>query len=429
MLENHPHLIRETQADGTERLWVVGPLAIRVFVIFASAYMLSYAFRAINAVIAKPLVQELGLSASQLGLLASAYFLSFGLMQLPVGLMLDRYGPRRVEATLMIFAALGALWFASADSFAGLWMGRALIGIGVSACLMASIKAYALYFKPHLQASMSSWMLMAGSLGALSVTTPVEALLPVLGWRGVFVAAAVLCVAASLTLWFVMPTLFKPQKAESVGDMAKGFKVVFRHPHFWRVAPLATLTQGGFMAFHGLWVGPWFTDVVGYTNAQAAQNMFWISAAMLVGYFLVGQGTRTLTRRGADEDLILVIGLGAAILIFASQLLLGGQSHLLGWLLHGFTVATGIMTYTTCNKPFPRQLTGRSSTALNLLIFAGAFSVQWGIGLGIDFFQYLGLEKVSAIRVSLGVLCGLQVISWVWFVRPGRRQSHLIPLG
>ncbi|SMG62862.1 Major facilitator superfamily MFS_1, partial [methanotrophic bacterial endosymbiont of Bathymodiolus sp.] len=164
MQYNPENVSREIGPDGVEHMYVNGSLAMRMFIIFAAAYVMSYAFRAINAVIAQPLVQELGLTAGQLGFLASAYFLSFAIMQLPVGVMLDRYGPRRVEAVLIGFAALGALLFAVADSYLVLWLGRALIGVGVSACLMAAVKAYSLYFRPHMQASLSSWMLVAGSL-------------------------------------------------------------------------------------------------------------------------------------------------------------------------------------------------------------------------------------------------------------------------
>ena len=330
---------REIGPDGVEHMYVNGALAIRMFIIFAAAYIMSYAFRAINAVIAQPLVNELGLSAGQLGFLASAYFLSFAVMQLPVGVMLDRYGPRRVEAVLIGFAALGALLFAVADSYAILWLGRALIGIGVSACLMAAVKAYSLYFRPHLQASLSSWMLVAGSLGALTVTTPVEAALPFVGWRGVFGVAAVLCVLAGLALWFALPALFKPQKTQSVGDMAQGYKAIYAHPHFWRVAPLAMITQGGFMAFHGLWVGPWFTNVVGLSNSQAAQNMFWISAVLMLGYLTLGFLTRRISKAGGDEDKIMLIGMGLSLVIFAVQIVQGAQSGLWGWLIHAFLIS------------------------------------------------------------------------------------------
>lgn len=424
---NPAHVYREMGSDGVEHTYVSGSLAIRMFVIFAAAYIMSYAFRAINAVIAQPLVVELGLSAGQLGFLASAYFLSFALMQLPVGVMLDRYGPRRVEAVLIGFAALGAALFAVADSYSVLWLARALIGVGVSACLMAAVKAYSLYFRPHLQASLSSWMLVAGSLGALTVTTPVEAALPVLGWRGVFGVAAVLCVLAGLALWFALPALFKPQKTQSVAEMASGYRAIYAHPHFWRVAPLAMITQGGFMAFHGLWVGPWFTNVVGLSNSQAAQNMFWISAVLMLGYLTLGFLTRRISKAGGDEDQIMLIGMGLSLIMFALQIFQGSDSSVWGWLLHAFLISSGIMTYATCNKPFPKKLTGRSSTALNLLIFVGAFSLQWGIGLGIDAFTAMGLSSTDAMRLSLAVLWLMQLGSWLWYARPGRKTSHLIP--
>lgn len=419
---------REIGPDGQEHLYVSGSLAVRMFLIFAAAYVLSYGFRAINAVIAQPLVAELGLSAAQLGLLASAYFLSFALMQLPVGIMLDRYGPRRVEAVLIVAAAAGAFIFAVAESFAWLWIGRALIGIGVSACLMAAVKAYSLYFRPHMQASLSSWMLMAGSLGALTVTTPVEAALPLLGWRGVFAVAGVLCLLACAALWFALPVLFRPQKTQTVREMSQGFSLIFRHPHFWRVAPLAMITQGGFMAFHGLWVGPWFTGTIGLSNAQAAQNMFWISAVLMLGYFLLGFMTRRISKAGGDEDQIMLWGMGLSLVLFAVQIWQGAGSSLWGWLVHALLISSGIMTYATCNKPFPKQLTGRSSTALNLMIFIGAFSIQWGIGLGIDAFQAAGFSASDAMRASLAVLWLLQLGSWLWYARPGRATSHLGPL-
>lgn len=424
---NPEHVSREIGPDGVEHTYVTGSLAVRMFVIFAAAYIMSYAFRAINAVIAQPLVAELGLSAGQLGFLASAYFLSFAIMQLPVGVMLDRYGPRRVEAVLIGFAALGALLFAMADTYSVLWLARALIGVGVSACLMAAVKAYSLYFRPHLQASLSSWMLVAGSLGALTVTTPVESALPALGWRGVFGMAAVLCVLAGLALWFALPALFKPQKTQTVSEMASGYSAIYAHPHFWRVAPLAMITQGGFMAFHGLWVGPWFTEVVGLSNSQAAQNMFWISGVLMLGYLTLGFLVRRISKAGGDEDQVMLIGMGLSLILFAVQIVQGSGSSVWGWLVHAFLISSGIMTYATCNKPFPKKLTGRSSTALNLLIFVGAFSIQWGIGLGIDAFTAMGLSSTDAMRLSLAFLWLMQLGSWLWYARPGRKTSHLIP--
>lgn len=422
---NHPNITREIGADGVEHLYVRGGLAVKMFALFALAYVISYAFRAINAVMAQPLVDELGLTAGQLGLLASAYFLAFAFMQLPVGVLLDRYGPRRTECALMLLAAVGAIIFATAHSFAMLWIGRALIGVGVSACLMAALKAYSLYFRPHMQGSMSSYMLMAGSVGALAVTTPVEAAIPVFGWRGVFGLAAVITLLVALALWFLLPPLFKPQKAESWQQMAKGYRAVFTHRHFWRVAPLALVVQGGFMAFQGLWVGPWFTQVSGLSNAQAAQNLFWISLTLMSGYLSVGVITQRVAKAGGDEDKLMLVGLGLSMLVFGAQLVMGAESTLFGWVLHAVFMSSGIMTYASCNRVFPKHLTGRSSTALNLAVFIGAFSVQWGIGVGVDWFVAQGFSQADALRYSMGVLLTLMVFAWAWFGRPGRKTSHL----
>lgn len=413
----HPDVTHELSPDGESHVYVGGSLALRMFGLFAAVYVLSYAFRAINAVMAEPLTAELGLSSADLGLLASGFFLTFALMQLPVGILLDRYGPRRTEVALLGLAAIGAFIFAIADSFFWLWIGRALIGVGVSACLMASVKAYSLYFRPHMQASMSSWMLMAGSLGALAVTTPVEAAIPLIGWRGVFFLMSGLCLVAMAILWFGLPVLFSPQKTESWSAMGNGYRQVFTHPHFWRVAPLATITQGGFIAFQGLWIGPWFTRVVGQTNSQAAQSMFWISLVLMAGYFLLGVVTRKVAKAKGDEDQIMRVGLGLTLLLTAWQVFMGAQSTLWVWLLQSLFLSSGIMTYSICNRPFPKKLTGRSSTALNLLIFVGAFLIQWGVGVGIDAFILLGLSEADAFRATMAVLLFMMALTWLWFER------------
>src|ERR1035437_641983 len=129
-----------------DKAFLAGPAAARVFLCFAAAYVLSYAFRSINAVIAPALMQDLGLSNADLGLLTSAYFISFACVQLPLGVWLDKYGPRRTEAALLILAAAGAAVFAMSTSLLSLWIGRALIGAGVSSCLMASFNAYRVWF-------------------------------------------------------------------------------------------------------------------------------------------------------------------------------------------------------------------------------------------------------------------------------------------
>ena len=166
--------------------YLEGKAGYRVVLIFAAAYVLSYAFRAINAVIAPALMEDLQLSNADLGLLTSAYFLGFASMQLPLGSWLDKYGARRTESTLLLFAAVGAAIFAMSSTLTGLWIGRAMIGVGVSSCLMAPLKAYRVWYPAERQSQLGSWMLVFGTCGALTTTMPVAAILPIISRRGVF---------------------------------------------------------------------------------------------------------------------------------------------------------------------------------------------------------------------------------------------------
>jgi MFS family permease len=163
---------------------------LRIFLPFGFGYLLSYLFRTVNAVIAPDLVRDLGLDPASLGLLTSAYFLAFATLQLPVGLLLDRYGPRRVEAGLLLLAATGALMFSRAEGLGELLLARALIGAGVAACLMAAFKAFALWFSAERLALANGVQMVSGGIGALLATAPVEFALRFTDWRGVFLAVS-----------------------------------------------------------------------------------------------------------------------------------------------------------------------------------------------------------------------------------------------
>ena len=160
-------------------------LVLCVLLPFAAGYYLSYLFRCINALIAGDLAAELGLGAADLGLLTSVYFLVFAAVMLPCGVLLDRYGPRLVDSTLLVVAAAGSLLFAVADSVASLLVGRALIGLGVAVGLMAGLKAIVLWFPPERVALANGCYIMLGALGALSATGPAETVVQALGWRPV----------------------------------------------------------------------------------------------------------------------------------------------------------------------------------------------------------------------------------------------------
>src|SRR5713226_5460667 len=267
---------------------------LAVFWPFAAGYYLSYFYRYVNAVIAKDLVNDFGLAPGDLGWLTSAYFLSFALAQVPLGVLLDRFGPRRCAAALMCVAAAGALTFGLARDLATLSAGRALIGLGVSAGLMGSIKAFTLWFPRERLTALSGWMIGIGSLGTLSATAPVQALLGPFGWRAVFVGLAALSLAAALLIFFVVPERELPGRGETWSEQFRTIGKIFSRLDFWRLAAPLVLSQATFQALQGLWFAPWLADVHGLTRATAADYLFASALAYLVASVSLGHLSEAL---------------------------------------------------------------------------------------------------------------------------------------
>ena len=235
--------------------------AVAVVLSFAFAYFLSALLRAVTATLAPVFSSELGLASADLGLLAGAYFFGFAAMQLPLGRALDRFGPRRVLLVLLSVAVAGCLAFAHAGSLGALIASRLLIGMGVSACLMAPLTCFRHLFDPSTQLRLNSWMLMTGSLGMLASTLPVQMVLPYWGWRGLFIGLAVLLVLA-----IVLIAWFTPRGAPSALAPAGGrYRDIMRHPIFVAMAPLGFFSYGGLIAIQSLWAGPWLTQVAGWS--------------------------------------------------------------------------------------------------------------------------------------------------------------------
>src|SRR5690606_9674389 len=229
-------------------------------------------------------------------------------LQLPLGIWLDRYGSRRTNGILLMVAALGCAIFAMADSFAMLWIGRALIGAGVAGALMAAVRVYRFWFRPQLQQSLMAWMLVAGSLGALAATVPVRLALPLVGWRGVFMGAAVLLVVAAIGILRLLPA-DEPTVPRRPGEESiwRGYLVVFGEPSLWRFGVIALFAQSAFIAFQSLWTGPWFTEVLGMSPGAAAQALLAFNIVLMLGFLGVGWALPRLAAAGWEVPRLLVV--------------------------------------------------------------------------------------------------------------------------
>ena len=398
-------------------------LWIRLFLPFAGAYFLSYHFRTANAVVGPVLADELSLGAADLGLLTSAYFLGFGATQLPLGMLLDRFGPRRVEATLLLFAAAGAALFAGATTITTLAIARGMIGVGVSACLMASFKSFSQWFPPERQASLTGWIMTAGSLGALAASSPLDAALHVAGWRMVFAALAVITLAVTAALFFAVPDKVATQRPEPLAAQWAGVKEVVASRHFWHIAPVACAQIGGFMAVQSLWSSAWLIEVNGYSRTEAASHLAAMSVAMLFAYLAIGLLSTRLARHGIGTlQLVgggMVLGLLTLLLIVCEAV----DQHYLLWIAYGAFSSCGTLAYALMGGGFRVSLSGRANSTLNLLVFAGAFAMQWGMGGLIDLLQASGDNAASAHRCAFLALLALQAVACLWLFVGGRRRN------
>jgi predicted MFS family arabinose efflux permease len=396
----------------------------RVFLPFACGYFVSYFFRTVNAVLSPDLVRDLRLDAGALGLLTGAYFLAFALFQLPLGVLLDRWGPRRVNAGLLALAACGAALFALAESLPLLVAARALIGLGVSACLMASIKAFTLWFPLVRLASLNGWLMAVGGLGAMASSAPLEALLGVVHWRGVFAGLAALTLAAAGVVFLAVPERAQARSRESVRALLGGFRSIYGDPGFWRIACVSMAVSGSSLAVQGLWVAPWLRDVAGLTRAEVAGTLFAMAAATTAGFAAQGPLAGALARRGV-APLALLAGGGLVSALLLGGFALGVRSGApLLWCLFAAVTPLASLGYAIQTGRYAPELAGRVNTAVNLLVFVAAFAAQWGVGALVDRWPLeAGRHPAAAFGAGFGVLVAAELLALAWLFLSSERRG------
>jgi len=392
-------------------------LLLIVFCPFAAGFFLSFFFRNVNAVIAKDLAGEFALSPADLGFLTATYLLAFAAFQLPLGVLLDRYGPRRVVAALMCVAATGALVFGLAQGFYMLSIGRALIGLGVSAGLMGAIKAFSLWFPLSRLATLNGLYLAIGGLGALSATAPVEALLGPFGWRAVFYGLAGISVAAAALIFFLVPEKSLPGQGQSLRAQIAGFRLVFASVPFWRIAAPLVVCHAGYQALQGLWLAPWLYDVAGQARPAVANYLLVTAIAYTVGSVFFGVTGDRLARLGMSRMAVYKAGLAISIVMFG--LLAAGVQTGLGAILvvYGFTAISAVLAYALFTPLFPPEMTGRVNTASNVLLFGFSFLFQWSIGAVLRLYPVAdGRYAPEGYTAAFALLAALQIVVVAWLL-------------
>ena len=387
--------------------------AIIIFLVFALGYFISTLLRAITATISPELINEFNLSAGELGLLGGGYFLGFASVQIPLGYMLDMRGPRKIVSYFLSLTIVGLLIFALAQNFLTLLVSRIIIGVGVGACLMGPLTAYRIWYQDETQQRANSWMLMVGAIGMLSSSLPVQFFLPIIGWRNIFL------LLAFITLFcIILIIIFLPQwtsKGNQKNDDAK-LSIVWQNQFFRSVIPMGFFSTGGLFAIQTLWAGPWMIKVSGYTPEESAKGLFLIYFFMLLSFLIWGYFVPKFSKNVNDAIRLLKYGSPLSLLVLGVIIYLGPNTDSIHWALFIVSAVFLSLIQPAVGMAFSVSNAGKALTSYNLLIFIGAFFLQWIIGLIIDLGLSLNYSEIASFQLAMSFVLVTSLTSYLYFL-------------
>jgi len=368
-----------------------------VFLILAAQYLVVYFHRVAPAVVAQDLAASFGISATALGVLASAYFYSYAAMQVPVGILSDSWGPKKTIVLCSLIAALGAIAFGLAPSFGIAVAARSVVGLGLAAVFVSSLKIFGLWFRGAELARVAGALMAVGGIGWYSATTPLALLSDMFGWRSAVVIVGVLSLGVIFLIWrFVEDSPEKKGFPPVVGagegilggrrNVLKDLKVIVKNKYFWSIAVWFVMRGGALFGFFGLWAGPYLTDVYGFNKGRAGSILSMIAFAMIFVSPVIGHlSDKTLKSRKK----ILVWSSVLNILCFACALYffdrLGVVSLYVLFFFMGITISSvGTVAIVTTKELFPDEIAGTSMGTINLFPFIGAIIFQPLMGYVLD---------------------------------------------
>ena len=393
--------------------------SILIFLVFAFAFFISNLLRSITATLSPVLTSEFNLTAGNLGLLAGGYFLGFTSMQIPLGFLLDKHGPKKIVSSLLIIAIVGTTSFALAQNFASLLISRVFIGIGVSACMMGPLTGYRIWFEEKYQQRANSWMLMVANIGFVFSTLPVQVLLPIIGWRWIFFGTTFLIIVSIVLILLFIPSTKKKFKKDE-NEIEVKLSDIWKNKFFISVIPLGFFNYGGMYAIQTLWAGPWMIRVTGYSSLESATGLFWINFTALIGFFLWGYFLPKISKYGLNSFKLMKFGLPISYLVLLSIIIKGSNAGAFLFTIYILTSIVLTVVQPAVGLSFPKRLAGKSLTSYNLVIFLGTFIMQWGMGLIIDFSHSMGKSEILSFQISFFVYFILCIFSYIFFVLKSR---------
>lgn len=383
-----------------------------VFVAFVCGYITSNFLRSANAVISPNLMNDIGLTADQLGLMTSLYYITFAAIQLPMGAALDRYGSRLVIPILLIPTIVGTLIYANAEVFWHVALGRLLIGVGTAGGLMGAVKTFGNWVPSNRLATTTTSLVAIGSVGGLLSTTPMALVNEAYGWRVIFVGSSIFVAFTAFLIWSITrdtPEGVAPTR--TTGNPFAGYGDIYRTTDFLRLTPIYFSQLGTLLAVQTLWAGPFAYDVARFTPAQTGFALLTMGLGTVAGYAVSGP---LADKWGTTHVIVSAQIVMLSMLLYFVFLPLAPTTFVVGgiYALFGFGASANVVMLPQARRMFAPQMSGRAAVALNIFGFLGGFVVQWLMGLVINAFgrddqgYYLtaGYQTAFVIPLIIGII-------------------------
>ncbi|WP_374632049.1 MFS transporter [Ferrovibrio sp.] len=406
----------------------------RILACTCLTYVISQFYRSANAVIGPDLMRELHLSPEDLGILTGAFFITFSVSQIPVGIAIDRWGPRRTILVTLAIAFLGALWFANGDGLAELTAARIVLGFGCAALLIAPMVLFSRWFAPEKFATISGILIAVGSLGVIASTIPLAWFSAQYGWRNAFYVTAGITLVMGIASFFVLQdtppnastagTDRASAKPETLAETMRGVAEAIGNPNFKYLFVMFFNVYATFITIMGLWSGPYLHDVHGLDSTARGQVLIYMAVASALSYFFWGPLDRifntrkwiiipcTICQLFCVSVLAMLPGLGllAATVIFTIMGVLNGITVVI--FAHGRSI-------------FPAHIAGRGMTALNIGTMGGAAFQQVLTGYLMGAVTPIGQQPNEfAYRVVFGIQALLLLAAIVFYLRVPDAKPH-----
>ncbi|MBU92068.1 MAG: hypothetical protein CML88_00870 [Rhodobiaceae bacterium] len=391
--------------------------SVLIITIFILGYLLAIIFRSINGILAPNLIADINLTASSLGFLTSTLLIAHALAQIPLGVYLDSHGPKKVQITLLLLAAVGCVIFALSSNIYVMTFARLMIGVGFSGALMSGFRAVSMYLKPENAALGNGIIMSAGQVGLLVTSWPTEYLLNFFTWRGTYGVFIILIFIVVFLTYILIPKQGYTDNSKPVIDRLRDLKIVLRDPSIWRLGPLVWITGGSHIALLTLWAGPWFSNVASYGRDDVATGLTINAIAAISGIFFSGLTAKILNRFNIGILKILTVILITHIFSLIPIIFFSPNIGAYFWIIFAMTGQGGILSYPWVTAKFGMSLSSRANTIVNLGTFVIAFFIQWLVGVVIDLFPLINgiTYNPMAFNVSFMIILAMQIMVLFWY--------------